>query len=460
MAEKHTPVAGRTFPAGQLRSGLALAGVLLSLPLLLPAGTPLAAPAAAPMLPGGELEPEQVRSQLERWARRQPSSSELQRLVPGLGREAAPLLFETVIASQWWDGRRVGREQDELARACLSAMSRRRLLPLFEDAAGPETELPRRRLALELLGGLGTDEDLELASRLGEAPGDEDLELLEPFGEAVEGILARSGSRALGPARRLVLDLQPLFAEVLLLELADLANDRDEVALALADLLGRRAELDGVLLRSLAELLPGLSLRTVGHVAQRTERYLRADDPQLRRDAIRAAGRTGQGRLAIQLLPGLESEHRGVRAAAHEALVLLSGQPFPAEPRRWQAWLEREEAWYREELERVLGDISSGRAPTVMAGLGELLAHPLYRQEALPELERLVLDGTATLRARGLHAIAQLGVVRDPGFLLPYLSDVRPEVRTAAWKALRATTGLELAEDVDAWTRALQGPNT
>jgi len=326
----------------------------------------------------------------------------------------------------------------------------------LEDLASRPIEPSLRREAQRLLGCMGCADHLKLLARLTQPlqeRGTVEPELREGFGAAMGAILARDPA-ALGQVRSLFSESPPGLASSIVDAVAGVRSHT--ATRIMADLLGRSPGLDPLLLARLAERG---RLRVSGEesVFESVRRYLRQRDPALVSAAVLACGELGDDGSVEFLMDLLEHADERVRHCAFKALRDITGLGFGEEAARWRSWYQAETRWWEDVAEATLVHVERGRGLEFVRAAREALEHRLFRDriaEAFAQgLSRRSGGEEVLLSCR---ALAQLRSPVGIPSLIECLERSDPEVRSAAWKALRAITGVDLPPEVDSWA-ALAG---
>jgi HEAT repeat protein len=268
----------------------------------------------------------------------------------------------------------------------------------------------------------------------------------------MENILARDPA-ALAQVRGLVSESPPGLASPIVEALS--TQGSGAATRILADLLGRSPGLDPLLLARLAERG---RLRESGaeSVFECVRRYLKKTDPALVYGAVLACGRLGDDGAVETLVDLLAHADERLRGGIFRALERISGLGLGQDAARWTSWYRSESRWWEGEAEGLLLRIERGRGLEFVRAAREALEHRLFRDriaEAFAQTLQLGGDEEVLLACRALEQLrARIAV---PG-LIECLERDDPLVRRAAWKALRAITGVELPPEVDSWS-ALAG---
>lgn len=210
-------------------------------------------------------------------------------------------------------------------------------------------------------------------------------------------------------------------------------------------------------LASTAELVPRAE---VADLAEELLRHLDSGDDARAVAAANALGRL-RARDGIPALIEHISDETPLARAALAALRAISGTRLPASPLVWRRWHADEEIWWRErapELARALGNPGRdepGRARLV-AALGELSEHPLYRDELAPLAAAGLECRDPGVRVLTCAALERLGSRAALPFLRKHLGDTDENVVGHVQRALRTLAGIDLGRDVERWADHLR----
>lgn len=385
----------------------------------------------------------------------QRTPAELRRRLGNVEAAEIPRLFQLAA-----EGRLPGNEGGALAplddaerqavREALCARPRRELVPFLEDLAGWSIGPAQRREAQRLLGCMGSADHLKLLARLTQPfheRGPVLPELRAGFSAALGPILARDAA-ALEQARALLSECPPGLASSIVEALAGVRTGA--ATRILADLLGRSPGLDPLLLARLGERGP---LRESGaeSVFESVRRYLKKSDPALVSAAALACGRLGDDGAVETMIHLLEHPEERVRRSVFAALEQVSGLALGPEPARWTGWHQAEMRWWEEEAEALLLRIERGRGLEFVRAARAVLEHRLFRDRIAEAFAQTLQRGGRAEILLACRALEQLCSPQAVRALIECLERPDPEVRAAAWKALRATTGVELPPEVDSW---------
>jgi hypothetical protein len=167
------------------------------------------------------------------------------------------------------------------------------------------------------------------------------------------------------------------------------------------------------------------------------------------RSLLQAIGSVDDGANIGLLIRYLGSEDEGVRDAALWGLRKLSGLAFPADPVPWNHWSAEEALWHRRDRPQLQRDLASGDVARVATALREYAGHRTRRGELAREILPVLALPQAGLRTLACSALEQLRSPVACGGLTIAMHDSDPDVAEAAWRALRAITGLDLPRDAD-----------
>lgn len=342
---------------------------------------------------------------------------------------------------------------DHLGEVALAALAN---LPVEVVLAALRAELARdagpatRALALRVLAAQPSAQGLGLALEILRAS---ELELASPsfrnHARAAVSAPLRTDARA---AARLQSELASLPEGVLPLVIEGLAATQCEAALApLEALLGRSPELDLAVIDGLACAGEVRPWRVGAEVAECLERLSASKEVARRAAATRALGRLARVDTVTRLVPRLEDPAPEVVAAAIEALQRCALRTDLTDANSWRAWLQRENTWWKERGEACVEALQSGDPLTLAEHLRELLGHSLARGATADAL----LTRFARLEPAELvstcSTLARLGAKEAVPDLVPLLDAAEAPVRDAAWKALRALTGVDLPPERSLW---------
>ncbi len=222
-------------------------------------------------------------------------------------------------------------------------------------------------------------------------------------------------------------------------------------ALALADLLGTDEQLEVETLMQLGRCASGrwvdLGEMRIAPILAR----LRADRPEVRREAALALGRLEHSGSAERLIEALGDPAPAVGDAALWSLRKLSGLRLPASPASWRRWLTAERAWWDDLAPDALARLESDSTAEIVAGLRAVAPRRLHR--------RVLAERVAPLLRRSDPSLARLACAALQGFgsaaAIPALVDALehedPSVRESAATALRAITGEQRPTERAAW---------
>jgi len=235
------------------------------------------------------------------------------------------------------------------------------------------------------------------------------------------------------------------------------AVGRGEEALELfAGLLGRREELDRVLLQAIGAIGPGVPRPADERSLERVRGFLsERESSDVRVAAIRAAGSLDDFEVVPELIAWLEHEEEPIREASSGALELIACRRFGLDPARWSTWLAAEGSWYRESLPDLIRELDSGDPASVGRALNDICQRTYRRHELALEVTRLLEDPVPDTRREACLALERLGSPASVEALVPLLEDPDLAVAEAARSALHRITGSEVSPERDGrWSDA------
>lgn len=219
----------------------------------------------------------------------------------------------------------------------------------------------------------------------------------------------------------------------------------------LSKLLGRDPALDLAAMEAMAQLGERFPWALGDKVGARLRTVLENGAIPLRAASARALGRTRDPLSVPSLIECLKRGDAGLARAAQWALCEISGQKRPSTPDEWALWFEVERTWWKDEGARLLASLESDPPTELSATLRTLLAHPIGRDRVSDALATVLptLDSRSQIAA--CETLAYLEARRSVPALVELLFVPIPEVRQAAWSALRALTGQELPAEPQIW---------
>lgn len=158
--------------------------------------------------------------------------------------------------------------------------------------------------------------------------------------------------------------------------------------------------------------------------------YLQSEHPQIRAvsaEALRRRAPALDGQTKARLSFVLADHDASVRVAAATTLALTR------DPAALHPLLAAMRRWHEPELAHALGELGQNDAAETLAGL---ISSATHRSNS--ELVEAVLD-----------ALALVGSTDNAEAIVPFMSDPRPEVRSAATRAARAIGGSRLEQLAD-----------
>lgn len=169
--------------------------------------------------------------------------------------------------------------------------------------------------------------------------------------------------------------------------------------------------------------------------------------PEYARTLLQAVGVLDDGSNVPALIDQLSSRDAGIRDSALWALRKISGLAFPADRTAWLAWSRGEADWHTSVRPHLRLALASGEPKLVVPALRSYGEHRTRRTELAHEVERALADRHAEIRCLACSVLQQIGAVSSSAALTGALQDSDPGVAEAAWKALKAITGLDLPRD-------------
>lgn len=417
--------------------------------------TALPAPASAGSVAGAGRWPHlsEIREVLA-----EPGDREARESLVELGPSAAPTIWAVlsgqVLAEEDFD-REAGQE---LLRQTLADWPGRRTSKGLLGALRDDTPFAERLVLIELIGSTRCERALA-----------DMLEVLAGLDPALlrSRRISSSLKNALAPllledSRRfhVLIELLPELPSELLPVLIEVVGDlpRPEAMYVLSRAAALGPGLERVVLGEIAgngrRLAPGATMESIEFARQ----YVDSFDPLLRRLAAMALGRLRDGDSFLDLIRRLEDEDPVVRRVSLEALQELSGMRRPWTAERWRAFWESERAWLdgASELRR---DLARGQEHEAGEAVRFLSRHRTFAFEVSGILAHGLENSRSRVRALTCEALSRLSHPAAVPHLIPALADEDDAVRSAARRALKHLTGVDLGEawrDWDDWWQRLQ----
>ncbi|MEM9379950.1 MAG: hypothetical protein AAGB93_08350 [Planctomycetota bacterium] len=220
----------------------------------------------------------------------------------------------------------------------------------------------------------------------------------------------------------------------------------DHSLVRLVALLGRAPTLDGALLNRIQIVSSRHPVVADPAMLDRVARYLDHERSFARYGAAAALGSLGDREHVPELIVLLDDPAASVREVAHASLKQLTSMTIAGDPVRWELWLERQEAWWRDEGRALVARIEVAPRAELIEILRRTCTKRLYHREIAPALLGLVERGdTESIEI----ALSALGTLRAPS-ALPAIRELRdhrdPLVRRRAGAALRAYRHADVSE--------------
>ncbi|MSR62500.1 MAG: HEAT repeat domain-containing protein [Planctomycetes bacterium] len=431
---------------------------LLALFLL---AAPLSAQLAAPLAPVLDYEP--ARAVLRRRGPKDArKSEELVASLAALGAQGVPELYElgvgrgldAFIGAEWVPGDWLCEPEGipPLAQQALERAPRAAVLAELATVLGGEPTTPELMIVLRLLGAQrssgGLDLVLACATKLG------DMEVLRPsvrlaLRDALENILSVD-PRAWPEVESALAGLEPAVCRVLVEAIG--ATQRSEGMRILKRLFGREEPPAELVAESMAELELERPWEFGGQTLERCNSWWNDSDPARRAQMARLAGRLGTAEHVPALVDLLAESDKMVKRCATLALESLAGGgSLPADEAGWDAWYEREQAWRETRWPALLETLTGEQAGPANEALRELSRHPLYRGEAAQALAGVLNELPLTVALAACLELERSASRRALPGLVNTLEGEAPQLRSAAWHALRVISGEQRELSVPLW---------
>lgn len=403
---------------------------------------------------------DRVRAVLERGeAGKAPGEAELALRLAALGADATPALFALVrgsgldelvgdgaTADQWWCPL---DRVDDVALAALAQAPPRQVVDRLRELTGGEADLDARlaeaRVLAALRSSLGLPRLLEILAGL-------EIELRNPsirtiVRSALSDLLVadlrsfpllENALAGLGPQQKL------LVCEALV------ASRRPQAADLLETLLDAGREVRPAALDGLVTLASQVPWRVRLDLSSELRELAGVADARVRAQALRAFGTLADSTALPILIGVLEDADPGVRRAAQDTLLALSGRQDLQTPEDWRAWMQSEATWWRETGQPLLAALAADEV-SLPDALRAATPHVVARASLAEVLAARMPSLEPGLQRMACGTLERLGMRSAVPALIEVLYGAEPEAREAAWKALRALTGQTLPPEPKIW---------
>lgn len=315
--------------------------------------------------------------------------------------------------------------------------------------AGPA--LPERLTLLRLLGEQGSADGLELLVRMASELGA--LELSSPRGRAalLDASLAilRGDVRSFALLEHYLDAFEPSMRAVLVDAIG--AAGRRRGMPVLERMLAEEPELEAEILTAMGELEDAHPWELTGRTMTHAARRLHAQDAAERALAARLVGAVHGLEAIPELIQLLNDDDAIVRRCAESSLQRIASVPLGSEAASWEAWLQREEGWREANWTRLSDALVAARPGPANEALRELTRHPLFRHEAALLIAESLVQQQRAVAVAACSELERLGSRWALPGLVKALENGQPQVRAAAWHALRHLTGEDLELSLELW---------
>lgn len=339
------------------------------------------------------------------------------------------------------------------------------------DRLGPDVVLPAATRSLktadeplasaafiEVLGLVGTADDLDLVRKRARPLLASDGELPPRLEEAVEDAVADLAASDPETHVRLVRAWRSWPRELLPALLRGVGRARDPRGLpTVTEVVSWHEDLAVLGLSQVRLLGPSADDEVNQETAEVVRELVRAEDLQVARAALLALGELEDVASIPAMIELLGEDSGGLAENALWALRRISGLKLNENRDLWRAWYRQEERWFEEDAPRAIERLRSPLDHQVAAAVREIGNHRLHRHELARELAPVLEHPQATLRALACRALARLGSLTALADLAHALRDAEEEVFQAASRALVVLTGRDLGTDPDDWLALLEG---
>jgi HEAT repeat protein len=341
-------------------------------------------------------------------------------------------------------------DQRDLILAGFAKLGRSGTLSSLSAELAELDTVGERRAAVELLGAIGREQDLERALDLALRP--EDAALSRAMADALERATTTILRRDPEGFRWLARSWRSVPPELLVPAILAVGEAQDPRGLDfLHEMIVAREELLIPAAAQISRLGVSDDRSLNEDLAARLRELLDPADASRSRTLCQALGALEDLAAVPQLIDLLASESRGLKSAAHAALERATGLAFPADTLRWMHWLREERAWMTREKDDAFRLLRSRDDGEIARAIHEIEAHPLARVELLEALEELLHSRRTSSQLQACAAAGRLERRELVRALIEALEDPSTEVVEAAHQALRKVTGFDLPDDPARW---------
>lgn len=357
-----------------------------------------------------------------------------------LGAQALPELFTAFALGSGSGPALAERDEDALLQA-LASVPIEELRRHFKDRLETGLTTDERRALLVVLERVGTVSDLKMATAAAQAGAE--TRSLAPAVEALVTRFLRDDSRGTELVRRWILLAPEELAEALVRGAS--RSLCPEALAALAELLGFRPFLDGVLLPEIGFLAARAPKPIAPEIVSAVADALDEEDSANLREAALVMGRMEDFEAMPRLIELLDHTQRGVRAGARVALESLTGLRFGAGSARWLSWHLAESRWLERHGARLGSQLRAPSVEDVVKALGELSQHRFQRHKSARAVADVLHHPDPRVRQLACLTLARLGSSWGVDALQGAMLDPEGAVRAAARAAL-ASLGVAVGE--------------
>jgi HEAT repeat protein len=341
-------------------------------------------------------------------------------------------------------------DQRDLILAGFAKLGRSGTLSSLSAELAELDTVAERRAAVDVLGAIGREHDLERTLDLALRP--QDAVLSRAMADATQRALTAILRRDTAGFRWLARSWRGAAPELLVPAILAVGEAQDPRGLEfLHELILAREELTLAAAAQIPRLGPSDDRSLNEDLAARLRELLDPADASRTRTLCQALGALEDLTAVPQLIELLASESRGLKAAAHAALKRATGLEFPADTLRWTHWLREERAWMTSEKDAAFRLLRSRDEGEVARAIHEIEAHPLARVELVDALEELLHSRSPSNQVQACAAAGRLERREIVRALIDALEDPSTEVVEAAHRALQKLTGFDLPDDPACW---------
>ena len=345
------------------------------------------------------------------------------------------------------------RSQRTALYKALRHLPKATVLAFLTEVAVPES-VPDQRTTIaaqRILGEIGASADFGLMLRLGH-PVEGRRRVAKPvraaFTEAFERFLLRNP----GEVKSIRSGFRRAHASFLAPMITTLGHEPGfERLRLLTELLEIEPGVDSLLLVEIGRMGAVLPHPLGEQTRAAVRAQLSSHEEQILIEASMAIAALEDTDAVKSLIALLDHPSRNVSSAALTSLRALGGRDFGIQSDRWLAWYRAELIWWEREAQLQFNSIRTGQGSEASRIILELSKKRLFRHQLTKPLASGLDRKENDLVVLTCATLGHLGSSTAIPLLVECLERPDQSVQSAAWRALRRITGLELGPDPELW---------